>query len=261
MRSALGRRPARPDGDRPAPARRTRPRRVLRQCAGRQRDGLTALWPLLTRATATAAASRASWSRSISAAAASVEDPPPACCAALLHLVRCRRARHRPPAERQATGKPRVGRVLVAALRGRPACASRLPTTAAVSIAPRSPPPPAAWRAGRAEIVLQSGLSTRAEADTLAGRGVPRCRRLRRPQVGGQIAIESRDVGLHRAARDPRPDRSPRARGRRQATPRPTPIASQRTRRTRHEEHNDHKNTNSLLVFLWSFVFWRPLSW
>ena len=113
-------------------------------------DGLTlrALWPLLTRATATAAAAEGKLvaldlgggSVLLEGAAGSVLR------GALLHLVRNAVAHGiEPPAERQAAGKPRVGRVLVAALREPAALVRRgLPTTAAVSIAPRSPPPPAA---------------------------------------------------------------------------------------------------------------------
>ena len=64
---------------------------------------------------------------------------------------------------------------------------------------------------GRAEeIVLQSGLSTRATADTLAGRGVGldavACA-VR--EVGGQIAIQSRDgQGCTVQLEIPAPDRS-----------------------------------------------------
>ena len=199
-------------------------------------DGLTlrALWPLLTRATATAAAAEGKLvaldlgggSVLLEGAAGSVLR------GALLHLVRNAVAHGiEPPAERQAAGKPRVGRVLVAALR-EPArlCVAvtddgRGLDRAAIAAAARR-----AGVQGRAEdVVLQSGLSTRAEADTLAGRGVGldavACA-VR--EVGGQIAIESRDgQGCTVQLEIPAPDRSRREHA---AAPRQAPSRRGRRR-------------------------------
>jgi len=209
-----------------APDELTALRRLVERVRGEFSDGtapvgsedgvtLRALWPLLTRATATAAAAEGKLvaldlgggSVLLEGAAGSVLR------GALLHLVRNAVAHGiEPPAERQAAGKPRVGRVLVAALR-EPArlCVAvtddgRGLDRAAIAAAARR-----AGVQGRAEeIVLQSGLSTRATADTLAGRGVGldavACA-VR--EVGGQIAIQSRDgQGCTVQLEIPAPDRS-----------------------------------------------------
>lgn len=160
---------------------------------------LRALWPLLARATATAAAAAGKLvaldlgggSVVLTGALAEVLR------GALLHLVRNAVAHGiEPPAERQAAGKPRVGRVLVAALRepGR-LCVTvsddgRGLDRAAIAAAARR-----AGLSGRAEeVVLHPGFSTRDRADTLAGRGVGldavACA-LR--QLGGAVTIASRD--------------------------------------------------------------------
>jgi chemotaxis protein histidine kinase CheA len=166
---------------------------------GEEPPALRALLPLLVRATATAAAAEgklvaldlAGGSVTLSGAVAGVLR------GALLHLVRNAVAHGiERPAERQAAGKPRVGRILVAALR-EPA---RLCVTVsddgrgldrpAIAAAARR-----AGLTGRAEeVVLQSGFSTRQRADALAGRGVGldavACA-IR--ELGGTTAVRSRD--------------------------------------------------------------------
>lgn len=189
---------------------------------------LRALWPILSRATATAAAGDgklvaldlAGGSVVLEGAVGGVLR------GTLLHLVRNAVAHGiEPPAERQAAGKPRVGRVLVAALR-EPA---RLCVTvtddgrgldrAAIAAAARR-----AGLSGRAEdLVLQAGFSTRERADALAGRGVGldavACA-LR--ELGGQVAIESRDgLGCMVHLAIPAPER----------VPAPPPRREQRERR------------------------------
>ena len=164
-------------------------------------DGVTvrALLPLLVRATATAAATEgklvaldlAGGSVVLSGAVAG------AVRGVLLHLV-CNAAVHgiEPPTERQAAGKPRVGRVLVAALRE--------PTRLCISVSDdgrgldRAAIAAAARRAGLSgrteDLVLQAGLSTREHADALAGRGVGldavACA-VR--ELGGAVVVQSRD--------------------------------------------------------------------
>ncbi len=160
---------------------------------------LRALWPLLARATATAAADEGKLvALDLGGGSVVLEGAIGAVLrGSLLHLVRNAVAHGiEPPAERHAAGKPRVGRVLVSGLR-EPArlCIAvtddgRGLDRAAIAAAARR-----AGVTGRAEdVVLQSGLSTRASADTLAGRGVGldavACA-LR--EIGGQIAIQSRD--------------------------------------------------------------------
>ena len=142
-------------------------------------DALTlrALWPLLARATATAAASDGKLvALDLGGGSVVLEGAVGGVLrGALLHLVRNAVAHGiEPPGERQAAGKPRVGRILVAALRE----PSRLCVAvtddgrgldrAAIAGAARR-----AGLSGRAEeLVLRPGFSTRETADALAGRGV-----------------------------------------------------------------------------------------
>jgi chemotaxis protein histidine kinase CheA len=167
--------------------------------AGGDGVAVRALLPLLVRATATAAATEgklvaldlAGGSVTLAGAVAG------AVRGVLLHLVRNAVVHGiEAPADRQAAGKPRVGRVLVAALR-EPArlCLSvsddgRGLDRAAIAAAARR-----AGLGGRAEeLVLHAGLSTRAQADALAGRGVGldavACA-IR--ELGGTVAVQSRD--------------------------------------------------------------------
>ncbi|MFN8644473.1 MAG: ATP-binding protein [Candidatus Binatia bacterium] len=160
---------------------------------------LRALWPLLARASATVAAAAGKLvaldlgggSVVLEGAAGGVLR------GALLHLVRNAVVHGiEAPGERQAAGKPRVGRILVSALR-EPSrlCVSvgddgRGLDRAAIAAAARR-----AGLGGRAEdLVLRAGFSTRAAADALAGRGVGLdavASAIR--DLGGDVAIESRD--------------------------------------------------------------------
>jgi chemotaxis protein histidine kinase CheA len=177
---------------------------------------LRALWPLLARATATAAATEGKLvaldlgggSVALEGAVGSVLR------GALLHLVRNAVAHGiERPSERHAAGKPRVGRILVAALRE--------PTRLCIAVTDdgrgldRAAIAAAARRAGlngRAEeVVLHSGLSTRDGADALAGRGVGldavACA-VR--ELGGRITIQSRDgLGCTIELEIPAADRAP----------------------------------------------------
>ena len=202
-------------------------------------DALTlrSLWPLLARATATAAASEGKLvaldlgggSVVLEGAAGGILR------GALLHLVRNSVAHGiELPSERHAVGKPRVGRILVSALRE--------PTRLCIAVSDdgrgldRAAIAAAARRAGlngRAEeVVLQSGLSTREDADALAGRGVGldavACA-IR--EIGGQIVLQSRDgLGCTVELEIPAPERSAPS-----APPpaAPTPAPDRRHRRGR----------------------------
>ncbi|MBX3027010.1 Hpt domain-containing protein [bacterium] len=167
--------------------------------AGEAALTLRALAPLLVRATATAAACERKLV-ALDVGGGSVVltgDTAGGLRGALLHLVRNAVAHGiETPAERHAAGKPRVGRILVAALR-EPArlCLSvsddgRGLDRPAIAAAARR-----AGLGGRAEdVVLQPGFSTRERADALAGRGVGldavACA-IR--ALGGTVGIESRD--------------------------------------------------------------------
>lgn len=160
---------------------------------------LRALAPLLIRATATAAATEGKLvALDIGGGSVTLgSDVATILRGALLHLVRNAVAHGiEAPAERQAAGKPRVGRILVSAVRE--------PERLCLSVSDdgrgldRPAIAAAARRAGLAgrpeDVVLRPGFSTRGRADALAGRGVGldavACA-IR--ELGGAIAIQSRD--------------------------------------------------------------------
>jgi len=181
-------------------------RRVVERVRGEMADApaadgsgavsLRALWPLLSRASATAAAAEGKLvALDLGGGDVVLEGGAGAALrGALLHLVRNAVAHGiETPAARHAAGKPRVGRVLVAA--------SREPQRLRVTVSDdgrgldRAAIAAAAGGEGRAEdLVLRAGLSTRAAADQLAGRGVGLdavATAVR--ELGGELAVESRD--------------------------------------------------------------------
>jgi chemotaxis protein histidine kinase CheA len=193
---------------------------------------LRGLWPLLARGAATAAATDGKLvvldldgsSVVFEGALGSVLR------GVLLHLVRNAVVHGiEAPAERRAAGKPRVGRVLVAAQRERAhLCVAvsddgrGLDRAAIAAAAAR-----AGLRGEAEELVLRAGFSTRDSADELAGRGVGldavTCT-VR--ELGGEVGIESRDgAGCTVRLEIPVPDRTA-------ADPRPQP-AQRRRRRSR----------------------------
>jgi len=157
---------------------------------------LRALWPLLARATAEAAASEAKFAAFETAGGDVVVGAGTltALRGALLHLVRNAVAHGiEPPAVRSAAGKPRVGRVLIEAEGGdgvvlvSVADDGRGLDRAAIDRATGGTEP-----AERA--VLRSGVSTRAAADALAGRGVGLDAVAHAVgALGGDVAVESHD--------------------------------------------------------------------
>lgn len=160
---------------------------------------LRALWPLLARATASAAAAEGKLVALDIGGGDVVFDGATGGVlrGALLHLVRNAVAHGiEAPDERHAAGKPRVGRVLVAA--------RREPARLCLAVSDdgrgldRAAIGAAARRAGldgeAEEMVLRAGLSSREEAGALAGRGVGldavACAAR---ELGGRIAVQSRD--------------------------------------------------------------------
>lgn len=183
-------------------------RRVVERVRGEMSDApqsagdeitLRGLWPLLARTTATAAAAEGKMVALDLGGGGVVLDgrAGAALRGALLHLVRNAVAHGiETPATRQAAGKPRVGRILVAALRD----AQQLSVSvsddgrgldrAAIAAAAAE-----AGRSGRAEdLVLEAGLSTRDGVDALAGRGVGLdAVAATARELGGTVTVESRD--------------------------------------------------------------------
>ena len=157
---------------------------------------LRTLWPLLARATAEAAASEAKFVALEALGGDLVVGTAlsAALRAALLHLVRNAVAHGiEPPALRAAAGKPRVGRVLIEA--------ESSPGVLMVSVVDdgrgldRAAVARVAGGAETAETaILRSGVSTRAAADALAGRGVGLDAVAHSVHaLGGDIEVESHD--------------------------------------------------------------------
>jgi chemotaxis protein histidine kinase CheA len=157
---------------------------------------LTALWPLLARATAEAAAHERKFAALVTTGGAVAVGAAQrgALCGALLHLVRNAVAHGiEPPAARVAAGKSRVGCVAVEVEAG--------DGVLLISVADdgrgldRAAIAAAAGDAESAErAVLRAGVSTRTGADVLAGRGVGLDAVAHTvAALGGDLAVESRD--------------------------------------------------------------------
>jgi chemotaxis protein histidine kinase CheA len=160
---------------------------------------LRGLWPLLARTSATAAAAEGKLVALDLGGGGVVFDgrAGAALRGALLHLVRNAVAHGiETPAARQAAGKPRVGRILVAAQADPPRLSvavsddGRGLDRAAIAAAAAQ-----SGRSGRAEdLVLEAGLSTRDGVDALAGRGVGLdAVAATARELGGTVTVESRD--------------------------------------------------------------------
>jgi len=163
---------------------------------GDDRIALRTLWPVLARATAEAAASERKFValEALGGDLAVVAPLAAPLRGALLHLVRNAVAHGiEPPAARVASGKPRVGRILLEA------DGSAGVLLLSVADDGRGIDRTAVARAGGGDeaaetAVLRSGLSTRAGGDALAGRGVGLdavAHAVR--QLGGDLDLESRD--------------------------------------------------------------------
>ncbi len=167
--------------------------------AGEDAVILRALWPLLARACAVAAAGEGKLvALEIGGGAAVLSGAHgTALRGALLHLVRNAVAHGiEAPATRAAAGKPRVGRILVAA--AREPGALRLAVSDDGAGLDRVAIAAAAARAGLSgaaeELVLRPGFSTRAEVDALAGRGIGLdAVAVAVRAMGGALRLESRD--------------------------------------------------------------------